>query len=455
MRIQKPLALLIAAAVAPSAHAVELELDGFYRARARLFDTLSLDRTLANREGLSFGAQHRLVIRPKLLINENVALMADIRALDGAYFGSAANAYVDPVTGEAVPLELTDTLNPPASTDGEKPSLDLSLWRAWGEVHTKFGTLRFGRQPLHWGLGVWQNDGMGYNADFGDTADRLSFETEIQKVWVRAAVDVNSEGFINKTDDTTAYNLAFAYRGERVNAGLQAQYRATPSRQFNLFTVDGAGDIELGPFDAGFEVVGQFGGGDLANGAQDVQFTAVGAALDLRAHFEPGITVGLLGVLATGDGDSTDRDYRTFTFDRDFNVGFMMFEQAMPVLSATTANDTNGGRDYDATLTGQGVSNALLLRAFGSKEIVPGLSAEAAVVTARTAKIPDTMKGRESYGWEIDAGVRWKAYQSFELGGHFGTFIPGTFYSNYRDATITEGFSAPVFGGQVIGRISF
>jgi hypothetical protein len=447
--------LLAAAAFAPQAHAVELELDGFYRARMRLFDTLSLDRTLPNSEGLSLSAEHRLVIRPKLLINDHVALMADIRGFDGAAWGSRANAYVDPVTGEGVPVEFTESLTAPDSTTGDTPKLDISLWRAWGEVNTKYGTIRFGRQPLHWGLGAWQNDGMGYNADFGDTADRVSFETEIQKIWIRGAVDIHTEGFINQTDDTTAYNLAFAYRGERVNAGLQAQYRATPSREFNLFTVDGAGDIELGPFDAAFEVVGQFGGGNLSNGAQNVQVTAVGAALDLRAHFEPGITVGLLGVLATGDGETADRNYRTYTFDRDFNVGFLMFEQPMPVLKANTPNDVNGGRDYDPVLTGQGVSNALLLRAFGSKEIVPGLSAEAAFVAARTAKVPTTMSDRQSYGMEINAGLRWKAYDAFELGGHFGAFIPGTYYKNYRDTLVTSGYNAPAFGGQVIGRISF
>ena len=51
--------------------------------------------------------------------------------------------------------------------------------RAWAEVGTPFGQLRFGRMPAHWGLGIYANDGSCWNCDHGDNQDRLVFTTNL------------------------------------------------------------------------------------------------------------------------------------------------------------------------------------------------------------------------------------------------------------------------------------
>ena len=60
------------------------------------------------------------------------------------------------------------------------------------------------------------------------------------------------------------------------------------------------------------------------------------------------IRVGLGGGLATGDKDTTDDNFKTFTFDRDFNQTLFLFEEPMPTLTPTVSNDNNAGRDTDA-----------------------------------------------------------------------------------------------------------
>ncbi len=443
---------------AADAQAAEVQFEGFYQMRGRLFDTLSLDRTIDDSEGLSWYVQQRLFLRPKFFITEHVGMFADIRALDGVAFGDAPQALIDPVTGDATPLLFSDSLSAPTSeTDATAVLSDISLWRAWGEVRTGIGTFKFGRQPLHWGKGIWQNDGLGLNMDFGDTADRISWEHLVSNIWLRIGADVNVEGFVNQTDDTTSFHASAAYRTERMEGGLQFQYRRSGAGEgaFNLFTIDGTFDLEFGPVDIEGEVIGQFGGGDLDNGVNNVQLTSLGAVIDAGLTLDRW-RVRLEGGLATGDGDDGDTRFRTFTFDRDYNVGLFMFEQNMPVLAAQVASTDNGGRNSDVVLTGHGVSNALYLRPQVAFQAVRGLWIDFKFLGARVAKVPDQLvaQDRRSYGVEFDLGVQYTGLDHLEFGATFGAFLPGSYYRNYTD-DVYSGFRAPAFGGQLLTRVKF
>jgi hypothetical protein len=450
------LASVVLLALPFSARAADVELEGYYQARGRLFSSLSLDRTISQNEGTSWQFQHRLLLRPRIHVTEAVAVMVDVRALDGTVWGTTQTSENAFASIEA-PLSIDlagDDLRSIGGTAAAGP-IDIGLWRAWGEVHTKIGTFKFGRQPLHWGLGIWQNDGTGFNTDYGDSADRVSWEHMIQNVWLRAAVDVNTEGLINETDDTTSYNLAAAYRTERMEGGLQFQYRRRGgATRFDLYTVDGAFDLAFGPAGVAGEVTVQLGNGDLEGGINDVNLVAVGAMLDVGITL-PRVHVGLEAGLATGDATPGDSKLRAFTFDRDYNVGFLMFEQPMPTLASSTPDDEDG-RAYDQVLTGNAVSNAILLKPRGSYEITRGLWADASFLTARTAKVPDSLKaaGRNGYGYEFDVGLRYQGIDHFTLTGQFGAFLPGKYFTAYEDDAFS-GFNDPVLGGQFIGRIDF
>lgn len=456
------LAVALLGMTAPvEALAAEVQVEGFYQARARLFDTLSLDRDLTASERLSWYVQHRLWIRPKFWVTDHVGLFMDVRALDNVYWGDSP--FVDDVPFLDAPPSLgilTDTLDPPVSTtDARKNLADISVWRAWSEVNTKVGTFRFGRMPLHWGLGIWQNDGLGVNQEYGDSVDRISWEHVVSQIWIRLAADIHTEGLINETDDTTSFNAAVAYRTERMEGGLNFQYRrqGIDDAKFDLFTIDGAFDLNFGPVGLKGEVVGQFGNGDLQEYLDNTKLLSVGAVLDVGLEMER-FNVHLEGGLATGDGDPNDANIRSFTFDRDYNVGLFMFEQPMPVLQAGVATEDNGGRDGSTILSGNAVSNALYLKPSAAYRIIPGLWAELAFLTARTAKVPEAYQepDRRAYGYEVDLGMRYEGLDHFFLKGTFGVFIPGGYYRNYADdENLFQGFRATAFGGQLLARVQF
>ncbi len=442
-----------------SALAADVDFEGFYRARMRLFDTLSLNRTLSDSEGLAFQAQHRLWLKPTFHAGEAVTLHAELRGLDGVVWGTQPGTLTD-ASGNALVTELGDTLDAPTSTSDPRVALtDFSLWRAWGQVDTEVGRFTFGRMPLRWGSGVWQNDGLGWNADYGDTADRISWEKRFDDVYLQVAFDTNAERLVNAEDDTMSFNAAAAYEKERYLAGLLIQYRRTsPSGQsdgsqgLDLFTADLAGQAELGPLSAQVEFVGQFGRGSLGEGINDAAITAGGGVLDAALQFGDDLQVGLLAGAATGDSDSTDAKFHTFTFDRDYNVGFILFEQPMPTLAEAVPTEAGGGRNLALAQSGTALGNALFLRPRAKYDLPKNFSVNAGIVLARAWSAPTT--GRVSYGQEVDVGVAWKHSDRFEFNGAFGMFIPGSYYRNFSDETHT-GFTAPVFAGQIIGEVRF
>jgi len=438
------------------AHATEVQFEGFYRTRMSMFDTLSLDRNLANSEGLTWYATHRLWLRPKFLISDRVGVYADIRGLDGVHFGDQPGVYDNGLDNHPPVFEHSLTA-PTSTTDADTVLSDFTLWRAWGDVDTQIGRFRFGRVPLHWGTGIWLNDGLSVApdlADHGDSADRIQWEYLIQdEFWISAGVDANAEGFINETDDTTSFHAAVAYRSEQVTAGITSHLQRAPSRDFNLFTLDGAVDAELGKLELHGEFLRQFGGGDLENGLNQVTISAFGAAIDGKLHADP-LGIRLQGGLATGDKEDGDASLKVFTFDRDYSVGTILFEQPMPILAASAATDANAGRDTQTALTGTAVSNALYLKPTISRELVDGLHLEGSWLGARVAKLPDRLGDRKSYGNEFDLAVRYNGIEHFDTSLTFGTFLPGSYYRNYADDTY-DAFDDPVFAGQLVGRIRF
>ena len=51
--------------------------------------------------------------------------------------------------------------------------------RAWAEIDSEFGSLRFGRMPWHWGRGIFYNDGGCADCDVGTTVDRVMALTQL------------------------------------------------------------------------------------------------------------------------------------------------------------------------------------------------------------------------------------------------------------------------------------
>ncbi len=222
-----------------------VELHGYFRTRAELFQNLALGRhgsvfqgddpqylapipldqsysavsggtdkklTLCGSAGnqncqdsTESGANMRLRLDPEINISDNLRIVSEIFALDNVVLGSTPDAYaIQPATqpsstntttsGSKSPAYQSAGYNPYApvgffSTTQGPPTAgvnslqnSINVQRVWGEYMTPVGQLRFGRMPGQWGLGMLENSGDGIDSDYQTTLDRIMFITGIKSM---------------------------------------------------------------------------------------------------------------------------------------------------------------------------------------------------------------------------------------------------------------------------------
>jgi uncharacterized protein (TIGR04551 family) len=210
------------------------EAHGYLRTRMELFDKFNLgqdpDRSIyptdpihpdANTQAF---ADLRLRFEPTLNVAEQVRIKAQVDILDNVVLGST------PDYGSRAGYSfLVEGQRPPQYAENSWTD-SIAVKRAWAEVRTPFGELRFGRMGTHWGLGVLANDGNCLDCDHGDTVDRILFAAKIADHVIAPAIDFVSEGVtsgrpgdpiptaqpidLSQGDDARDYVLAIARKDD-------------------------------------------------------------------------------------------------------------------------------------------------------------------------------------------------------------------------------------------------
>jgi hypothetical protein len=441
-----------------SVDAAELVFDGHYRARGQAFNSLSLadPDVNENAEGGALYADHRLRLQPTWLLSDRVSVTTQVDLLPYVLWGDDAlqRADADPVQSLSSTL-LSDSVQPPTQ-DGSAPLSNLQVTRVYGEIQTDYGQLRFGRMPMEWGSGMVFNAGNEPWQEFGDTVDRIQFTGRTGQVYLQGGLETNAEQYLNQGDDVWGISGAVLYQTEQASIGTYNLFRrySHEDATFGLFTTDLWVEAQAGPLHVELELAAQLGNGDLSESINDARLSAFGGMLDASMQFDK-LTLGLGGGAATGDKDTTDNEFRTFTFDPDFNQTLFLFEEPMPTLLPTVQNDANAGRDTSAARTGYALRNALYARPNVGYTLMDNLYANLSYFVARAAALPDAQADEKFYGSEVNARVIWSPYTHFKLDTTLGLFLPGAYFSNYTDEDLGGGFDQPALGAQMLGTIEF
>lgn len=455
------LALVGAVALPGEASAVEFRLDGMFRLRANLFDSLSLHRQDDRDEGVRSFIDMRLRLVPHIRINNSVHVYVDIDLLDALAFGGNP-AGANPGILQAIGQQKADgTLfnEPVGLTGGVLPGEDyrdsLFARRAWVEVYTKYVDLKIGRMGSHWGMGLLANDGNCDTCDYGDIVDRVMISTSaIDPVRISLAVDTRAEGFINRDDDTHSFLLQGGYLHEVWKVGAYVRWTRRPSNKLNLLHGDIWGSAKLGPLFVEVEGLLAWGQADTTDiGVEDLRILSGGGALHATlavSPWEAGLSLGA----ASGDKDPLDNAWHTMRFDRDYDVGLLMFEHPMPQFqigdAANEADGPLGNVDTSSAIAHEGVSNAFYIRPQFHVDILDNLRAGISIVTAWPmvpAAFGNTDNApRNFYGAEFDGDVTFTLHNAFELKAQAGLFVPGNVFGETRAVT---------FGGELRALVRF
>jgi uncharacterized protein (TIGR04551 family) len=184
------------------------EVDGYFRTRMDLFHQFDLrlgndpsgnplfpidpqdpDRTTVA------GANMRLRIDPTLNVSEEVRIRAQIDVFDNLVFGATPRGGFALGQGNLrYPWVALSPKQEPPRFNWNDARDSIVVKRAWAEVRTPIGELRFGRMADNFGLGMNVNDGNCLDCDHGDTVDRFMFAMKIADHIVAPALDFVSEG---------------------------------------------------------------------------------------------------------------------------------------------------------------------------------------------------------------------------------------------------------------------
>ena len=157
----------------------------------------------------------RLRLEPTINLDEGTSVHIQADALDNLVLGSTpySEAY-GAYTSLAPPLGALSNTQGSVVQGQNSTTPSIVVKRAWGEIALPIGILKFGRMPNQWGMGINHNSGgydpitglTNYDADYGDTVDRVSFTALIPGTGLRAmvATDWASAGL---TSNQTAANL--------------------------------------------------------------------------------------------------------------------------------------------------------------------------------------------------------------------------------------------------------
>lgn len=401
--------------------ALDFSAHGYYRVRSAVLQDLDMQRpsSLAftnDRFGLIQYNQMRLRIDPMLKINDFLSLHTQFDILDNLVFGSQTTKQLEvlsPIVGTITLPTGAGSLSLVGGTAGENASINVR--RAWMDILTPIGKLRIGRQPSHWGLGIFQNDGNHRHGDFGDTADRVLFLTQHEfanggAFSVGALWDIASESqrdprigglaaaIRDNGQDTNQWALVLHYEEPRFSFGAYGGLRkrdgsngtTTTATDVNgatqntgidgntlMFFADAYGRVRIDRHHkVQFEYVRL--GGKISTGVainaiafpglaapgiiqlpakQDVAVNL--AAVEADGQYDWGGAWKVQGGFAQGDGSPLSQRITQYGFRPDYNLGLLMFNYPLGT-SPTLRNGTTGAKlTGGVPITGNFINNAI------------------------------------------------------------------------------------------------
>ncbi len=154
----------------------------------------------------------RLRLEPTINITDQVRVLSQIDVFDNMIMGSTPDSVIvtrrqqdaavaqamnqsadDLRTNKAQLSALYTTQNPPeVGVNGLRSSIRAK--RAWGEVDSEFGSLRFGRMPWHFGRGLAFNNGDCQDCDGGTNVDRVMALSQVYGHQVALSWDFGAKG---------------------------------------------------------------------------------------------------------------------------------------------------------------------------------------------------------------------------------------------------------------------
>ena len=432
-----------------SAQALDVAYDGYFRSRGNFFYNLDLDRDQSPATRAYTDLRFRL--NPTFYVSDKIRIKTSLNFIDGVLGDNPfrSQAYRNPATSHDLDVDPNETeatvgrsINTTSSyggaysTDGNVQSADLQpiqLRRAWAELDIPYGTLKVGRMPNDFGLGIFANGGDDPHQEVGSSRDRILFDTNFGSYYVRPGVGWLIENKLDQSKDDF-YEYFFIFGRKSLNQDL-AVYLSYNGQDEATASSGGLTGTETAYWAFDFYAQNQFG--KLNTLAEVVLYTGTfqGSSLlavngVLRTDWRPS-RFSLLSELGYSSGSSAtdiiEGDIKSFAFSRDYNVALIVFEEALP--GGKTLHTTTGAADNVPTSPHSGaVSNTIYGRVKLGYDAADFFQPYLNVIVPFAATADASEAGGSWYGIEYDIMTVWPVNRYFEFNFDFGHFIPADYY---------------------------
>lgn len=480
--------------------------DAWGEARGRY---LALSQVVEDDGGAPLGparwVMSRLVAGTRVEVTQALGLDLELEALSGH------------AAGDTTALGTSFGDRPfPVARDGAGDLERVLPRNAAVRLRTGFGQFSLGAQTLTWGTGMLANDGAGDPA-FGDpwmgnVLARVGFGTRpLQESavspFLRSFTVFVAGGWVLRDDNASIYDgdralvgvagvraeedgdaLGLLFVARRQRDRPEALRPGAERAETTAFVTDAHGKLTL-PAGNGSRfaleaeaavVMGRstrpWSDATWRDGSRVFQLGGVGRA---RWDHDPSHLTALLeGGYASGDNDPRDRVSRTFTMHTDHNVGLVLFDQVLPLLSArgvdrlddptlvaTPPPGTRYAVNPGAVQNAVYVHPALKLRPLPPLDLrlgylfaIPAADLLDAYETGINAGFVTSWGGRTQsrrpYGHELDARATWDlelpGHLRVRAGGEGGVLLPGGAFDGVSSLERSGGGKKPVWLGRAL-----
>lgn len=416
----------------------DISWSGNYRVEAVSVKGAELDSTQHTKAYLL----HHLVLQPKLVAADGINIYGRFDILNnvgadnvaGQSFGTGPNSSGNPAPAGSPSNVMSDMQNP------NSPLLVTQLYGTWTQ---EFGVFVVGRAPLRFGLGMSYSDGSGLFDHYMTTRDMIGYKAVLGNLSVMPMLAKVNEGALGDEDDVNDYLLNIQYDNPETDLALGVMYQLrvatfagndTPasigtraagwkSQQINVHTGQKWGHLSLG-------VEGGFNSGDTGTtvgaGGPAVSINSYGVAAELAyANPESRWSWNAKAGTATGDDVGTADTYEGFIFNRNYNVGMLLFNHPLGrgdhLRTSPIRNTATLASDQIDT---EAVSNAIYLAPGFQHRWRDTMSWGATFVYA-TATAEAYPGSSSDLGYELDVNFTYKPYEKMRWITEVGVLSPG------------------------------
>ncbi len=457
MFVRKIFFCIILFVISTNLYAFDINASGYYRARGDLFKNLNLGTNELNDYRTLWNQRFRL--NSEFTVSDYVSLNSTFDLLDNEFFGAnptngvvAGNPsfYQSSTAGGGGVPEISEdpSVDILAFSSGEKTGSFIAVKRLWLNILSPLGIFKIGRQPSHFGLGITENSGDGYDSNFGDVADRISFETgykgyvlafggdkdvefdrDLQTTTQASSIDTNA-------DDVTRFFLkaGFDEDNEKFLTLISRRWQGITDTTVWIFDVYPYWNYSWYTFEGEFTT---FQGDSQSQDVSVFNWVARNTAhLSLfRFGAEGGFSSG------TSGGSTNTKSINTIPFDRDYNVGYLLFEEALPGGAGFDSFDPTNTTVASAPEAAGAVSNAIYYRAFAGVTLAEAFHIDVNVINAYALKNPVIgydpnntgnllFTSNKNYGVEYNINLGLDVRKELNLGFTFAHFIPGGIFDS-------------------------